>query len=129
MRIEHIALWTNDIDRMARFYQAYFGASAGARYVNPAKHFSSCFLSFASGSRLELMSRPGLDSAGPQAAQQRVGCVHVAIAVGSEAAVDALTERLRADGTRIVGEARRTGDGYYESVVEDPDGNLVEITV
>ena len=54
MHIEHIALWTDDIDRLAGFYAAYFGARIGQRYINAAKGFESCFLSFDSGARIEL---------------------------------------------------------------------------
>jgi lactoylglutathione lyase len=129
MHIEHVALWTNDLDRLRRFYETYFGGVAGPRYSNPAKGFASYFLTFDTSARLELMSRPELDPAGPERAQIGAGYVHLAMSVGSEAAVDTITRRLRADGFPIVGEPRRTGDGYYESVVADPDGNLIEITV
>lgn len=128
MRLEHVAVWTRDLEPLKTFYTTYFGARAGAKYVNAAKGFESYFLAFEAGARLELMRRT--DVAAAEAADPpRVGLAHFAIAVGSEAAVDALTERLRADGARIVGAPRRTGDGYYESLVLDPDGNQVEITV
>jgi lactoylglutathione lyase len=127
MTIEHVALWTADLERARRFYEAYFGATAGAPYHNPAKAFTSYFLRFASGARLELMHRPDLLAA-PTHAVPAVGYAHLAFAMGSRAAVDSLTERLRAAGHSVIGEPRTTGDGYYESVVADPDGNLVEIT-
>jgi lactoylglutathione lyase len=128
MRLEHFAVWTPDLERLRAFYERYFDAVAGGRYHNPAKRFSSYFLEFGGGARLELMHRADLfDDADP--AMERLGYAHLAIAVGSEAAVDALTERFRGDGHRIAGEPRRTGDGYYESVVLDPDGNRIEITV
>jgi lactoylglutathione lyase len=53
----------------------------------------------------------------------------VAISVGSRDHVDELTARLRQDGYPVLDGPRRTGDGYYESVVLDPDGNRVEIAV
>jgi lactoylglutathione lyase len=127
MTIEHIALWTADLERARRFYETYFDATAGARYQNPVKAFTSYFLRFASGARLELMHRPDLLAA-PARAIPAVGYAHLAFATGSRAAVDSLTERLRAAGHPVLGEPRTTGDGYYESVVADPDGTPIEIT-
>jgi lactoylglutathione lyase len=127
MRIEHLALWTPDLERLRAFYERYFGAQAGARYENPAKQFSSYFLSFqAGGARVEIMQRPALREAPEQPAS---GYAHLALAVGSEAAVDALAAQLQADGYPVIDGPRRTGDGYYEAVVLDPDGNRIEITV
>jgi lactoylglutathione lyase len=127
MRIEHIALWTHDIERLRAFYERYFGAAAGARYENRRKQFQSYFVSFGDGARVELMQSPrvGGDSAG----EERLGYAHLALALGSEAAVDALTGRLRADGYAVLDGPRHTGDGYYESAVLDPDGNRIELTV
>jgi lactoylglutathione lyase len=126
MTIEHVALWTSDLERSRQFYSEYFGAMASAWYRNPNRQFSSYFLSFASGARLELMQQPKLLAAGPGPA---LGYAHLAFASGSAAAVQALTERLRGAGYPVISEPRLTGDGYYESVIADPDGNLVEITV
>jgi hypothetical protein len=50
-----------------------------------------------------------------------------AFVVGDEAAVEGLTRAFRTDGVRVVDGPRRTGDGYYESVVLDPDGNRLEL--
>lgn len=127
MRVEHVAVWTADLERLRSFYERYFAAEASPRYVNEAKQFQSYFLCFASGARLELMQKPGL-SVGADA-EGSFGYSHVAFSVGSQSEVDALTERLRTDGYIVAGEPRRTGDGYYESVVLDPDGNRIEITV
>jgi len=127
MRIEHVAIWTRDLRRCKDFYIRYFGASAGANYQNPAKGFESCFLSFADGARLEVMTTTSLSLAECAPGVQRLGLTHLAISVGSERLVDELTQRLRADGVAIVDGPRRTGDGYYESVVIDPDGNRIEI--
>jgi lactoylglutathione lyase len=129
MHIEHFAIWTEDIERLRAFYAHYFGAAAGTRYENPAKGFQSYFLSFASGARLEIMQMPDIPRTGNDASAQFTGYVHLAISVGSQGAVDALTEQLRADGYPVLDGPRRTGDGYYESVVLDPDGNRLEITI
>ncbi|MVN75198.1 hypothetical protein GO988_02560 [Hymenobacter sp. HMF4947] len=125
MYVAHIALWTPDLERSRTFYTTFFGAVAGPRYHNPTREFTSYFLSFASGARLELMQQPGLLAAGAP----RLGYAHLAIATGSLTQVNQLTERLRAAGYLVVSEPRTTGDGYYESVVADPDGNLLELTV
>jgi lactoylglutathione lyase len=127
MKLEHVALWTTDLDRSVRFYVEFFGAVAGPKYANPKKAFESCFLSFASGPRLEIMRRPGLAEGIPDGS--RVGLSHVAFSLGSVGQVDLLTERLRVSGFTVADGPRRTGDGYYESVVLDPDGNRVELTV
>lgn len=127
MKIEHIALYTTDIEKLRTFYERYFHAKAGEKYINPKKQFQSYFLSFSEGSRIEIMQKTGI----PQRAQEEesLGLTHFAIAVGDKEKVDALTEQLRANGYEIAGEPRTTGDGYYESVVLDPDGNRIEITV
>ena len=127
MRIEHAALWTRDLERLRAFYERHFDARAGARYASATRSgFVSCFLSFPSGgARLELMALPELQDA---PAAPTVGYAHLALSVGSREAVDALAARLREAGVRISSGPRVTGDGYYEAVVEDPDGNALEIT-
>jgi lactoylglutathione lyase len=125
--IEHAALWTPDLERARAFYEHYFDATAGEKYVNPEKDFSSYFLTFDSGARLELMHTPAMAAAREDA--PAVGYAHIAVSVGSEQEVDALTERLREDGYTVCSSPRRTGDGYYESVVLDPDDNRVEMTI
>ena len=127
MRIDHVALWTNDLERCKQFYVSYFGAVAGAGYVNPAKGFESCFLSFESGARIEAMKTTMLTPVGVEVGAQRLGLTHIAISLGSEQLVDKLTQRLKSDGFAILDGPRRTGDGYYESVTLDPDGNRIEI--
>lgn len=129
MHIEHIAIWTNDLERCIEFYELYFGASSGARYVNPKKGFESAFLTFSGGARLEIMKTTTLTPVALEPGAQRMGLTHLAISVGSESQVDELTERLRAAGYPVLDGPRRTGDGYYESVVLDPDGNRLEIAV
>ncbi|MBT8225422.1 MAG: hypothetical protein KJO75_07965 [Dactylosporangium sp.] len=35
MQIEHVAVWTPDLERLREFYTAQLGATAGPRYVSP----------------------------------------------------------------------------------------------
>lgn len=129
MRIEHLALWTTDLDRCTAFYVTYFGAVASDLYRNEKKGFASRFLSFGDGARLEVMTTTTLAPVEAEPGAQRMGLTHFAVSLGSAAAVDAMTERMRADGFPILDGPRRTGDGYYESVTLDPDGNRIELTV
>ncbi|GAK51451.1 putative Glyoxalase family protein [Candidatus Moduliflexus flocculans] len=128
MRIEHLAIWTKDLERLKTFYMTYFGATAGNKYENAAKQFESYFLAFESGARLELMRRPDIPETANDPIHQFLGLIHVAFSIGSEKEVDALTARLKQDGYLVLDGPRRTGDGYYESCVLDPDGNRLEIT-
>jgi lactoylglutathione lyase len=128
VRIEHIALWTDDIERLAGFYARYFGAHVGAVYVNPGKGYESRFLTFEGGARLELMKTSTLRPVVHEPGIQRMGLTHLAMSLGTERRVDELTGELRAAGFAVVDGPRRTGDGYYESVFLDPDGNRVELT-
>jgi lactoylglutathione lyase len=124
MHIEHIAIWTNDIERLKDFYIKYFGCSVSEKYENPKKQFSSYFLSFERGARLEIMKRDDIVS---ESTGEKIGLAHFSIAVGSEYAVDQMTMKMANDGVPVESMPRRTGDGYYESVILDPDKNRVEI--
>ena len=129
MQIEHIALWARDLEQMRTFYETYFGAISNEKYTNVGKGFSSYFLTFPDGgSRLEIMQMAGIPDTKNDVLSQFMGLVHFAISVGDKDAVDTLTNRLRADGYAVVGEPRYTGDGYYESVILDPEENRIEIT-
>jgi len=127
MKIEHLAIWTNQLEALKSFYTSFFGARPNEKYYNPVKQFSSYFLSFDNGCRLELMEMPGIDN--ETGTTQRTGLAHFAIAMGKKEEVDALTEQIRQEGYIVAGEPRWTGDGYYESIVLDPDGNRIEITI
>lgn len=129
MQITHLAIWVTDLEKLKTFYEDYFEAQASTKYVNTEKQFQSYFLTFNSGARLELMHRPDIPSTGRSVGQESLGYTHLAMSVGSEAAVDALTKRLAHDGYQRLDGPRRTGDGYYESVILDPEGNRIEITV
>lgn len=129
MRIEHIGIFVNDLNGMRDFFIRFFGMEAGPLYVNTATNFSSYFLNTVEkGARVELMHRPDVVNRSSMGKQQ-LGLAHLAIALGTEQAVDRLTERIRDAGFRVVSEPRTTGDGYYESVIEDPEGNWIELTV
>ncbi len=124
MKIDHIAIWTNDLEAVKDFYLKYFNCTANDKYENPEKQFSSYFLSFSSGSRIELMNQENIMA---ERNNNVIGISHVAINVGSKKDVDALTNRLENDGFVIESYPRTTGDGYYESVILDLEDNRIEI--
>ncbi|MBO4991750.1 MAG: VOC family protein [Firmicutes bacterium] len=133
MRIEHAAMYVIDLETMRDFFCRYFGAVSGELYYNEKKGFRSYFLTFDGGARLELMHQEGCGSPrrkeDAEGASCGLGLHHLAMGVGSREAVDELSRRLEEDGYRVVGQPRTTGDGYYESVVLDPEHNRIEITV
>lgn len=129
MQIEHIAIWTKQLEILKDFYVKYFKASANEKYHNPKKSFSSYFLSFENGCRLELMEKEGIPANINNIYNEYTGLIHFAISVGSKEKVNEITEIFRNDGFEIIGEPRTTGDGYYESVILDPDKNRIEITI
>ena len=186
MKIEHIAIWVKDIDKVCEFYRKYFGGVVHPIYHNPAKQFTSRFITFDDGARLEVMHRPDIDvgienvwtvtslqsnthrSANEKMraffrfltsavfhvkhaiasvatgcshtgmtehehvgheVSQHLGFTHLSFSVGSKEEVDHLTQQMFSEGVPVVGQPRTTGDGYYESVVLDPEGNRIEITV
>ncbi len=128
MKIEHIAIWVKDLENMKTFYQRYFSAQAGDRYENPAKGFASYFLSFDSGARLEIMSRDDVPDSKDDPLKQATGYIHLAMSVGSKQSVNTITSQLAGEGYAVLDGPRTTGDGYYESVVLDPENNRIEIT-
>ena len=125
IRIDHVALYVRDLEGAKSFFTTYFAAAAGQRYENPNTGFSSYFLTFDSGSRLELMHLADLSDLPPD---HTVGYAHAAFSVGSREAVDTLTARLAADGYAPISGPRITGDGYYESCIRGFEGILLEIT-
>lgn len=127
MRIEHIAIWTADLDRMREFYLKYFDASSGELYVNSEKKFSSYFIRFNGGNaRLELMNRNDILRIDTKPGSF-MGLTHFAITVGNIAKVNEIVELLRNSGYTIASEPRTTGDGYYEAGILDPERNLIEL--
>lgn len=128
MKIEHIALYLNDLEGAKKFFEKYFGAKAGKKYHNKTTDFKSYFLSFEDSTRLEIMTRPGLLNIGSRQ-QHHMGFIHLAFSVGSRERVDYLTGQLFSDGFKIISGPRTTGDGYYESCVQGFEDNMIEITV
>ncbi|NMM47788.1 VOC family protein [Marinigracilibium pacificum] len=129
MKIEHLAIWVKDLELMKDFYIKYFNMISNKKYHNPDKNFNSYFLNFPESSvRIELMTRPDIKVSVSERSQL-YGLTHFVISTGSRTNVDNLTEILRKDGFTIISEPRTTGDGYYESVISDPEGNHIEITV
>ena len=125
MQIDHVALWAAEIEVVRDFYVRWFNAQASPIYRNAATGFSSFFISFESGARLELMQRPEVDAA---PLTTTLGYAHIAINLGSPDAVDHLTTAMAAEGVTVLSGPRHTGDGYYESVILDPENNRIELT-
>jgi len=128
VKIEHLAIWTLNLEKLKDFYVNFFNAKAGNIYINEKTGFKSYFLEFDDGCRLEIMEKPTVNRQ-KNTDKEVTGLAHFAISVGSKKAVDELTYKLRNSGFKILSEPRTTGDGYYESVIADPDGNRIEITV
>lgn len=127
MLLEHIAMYVNDLKAARDFFIRYFGAESNDGYHNPRTNFRSYFLTFDTGARLELMTKPAMDD--PAKTANRTGFAHIAFSVGSKEGVDALTARLQADGYTVESGPRTTGDGYYESCICALEDNRIEITI
>lgn len=127
MKIEHIAMYVNNIEKAREFFVTYFDAKSNDGYHNTSTGFRSYFLSFSDGARLEIMNKPDMSDYEKNIA--RTGYIHVAFSVGSKENVDNMTARLKSDGYSVISGPRTTGDGYYESCVVDFEGNQIEITV
>ena len=127
MKIEHIALYVNNLEEARKFFIKYLGAKSNDGYHNLKTNFRSYFLSFDDGTRLEIMNKPEMSD--PPKDLARTGYAHIAFSVGSKEKVDALTVRLKDNGYEVVSGPRITGDGYYESCIVAIEGNQIEITV
>lgn len=127
MRIEHVAIWTRDLEGMRNFYTHYFNAMSGSAYFNHSKEFRSYFLTFEGDGRLELMEMPTVVNSKNDYRKHYIGMAHIAFKVGSRERVDQITEMLHQDGFEIISRGRMTGDGYYESAAFDPEKNRIEI--
>lgn len=127
MKIEHVALYAENLEEMKAFFERYFEARSSGLYHNPRTGFQSYFLSFAEGARLEIMKKPEMEKS--SRTRTRTGLIHLALSVGSKEQVDILTGRLVEDGYELISGPRTTGDGYYESLILGPEGLQLEITV
>ncbi len=127
VKIEHIAMYVNDLEKTKDFFLKYLGAVSNDGYHNKSTDFKSYFLSFEDGARLEIMNKPGMQD--EEKFVNRTGFIHIAFSLGSKEKVDALTEQLRMDGYDVISGPRTTGDGYYESCIIGVEGNQIEITV
>lgn len=128
MKIEHLAMWVDNLEVMRSFYLKYFDMTSGEKYTNEKKQYTAYFLDFGEGkTRLELMHRPDTSPTAEQRGFTK-GIAHFAISTGGKEKVNELTELLRSENYTVFSEPRTTGDGYYESVILDPEGNYLEIT-
>lgn len=127
MKIEHIAMYVNNLEATKDFFIKYFNASSNEGYHNKTTDFRSYFLSFDDGARLEIMNKPMMEDG--LKALTRTGYIHIAFSLGSKEAVDELTKRIEVDGYEVISGPRTTGDGYYESCIIGIEGNQIEVTV
>ena len=126
MKLEHVAMYVNDLENCRDFFVKYFGAKSNSLYHNPTKKFKSYFLTFDGETRLEIMNKA--DMVDDKKSLTRTGFIHIAFSVGSKEKVNKLTAQLKNDGYEVVSNPRITGDGYYESCIVDFEGNQIEIT-
>ena len=125
MKINHIALYVNDLEKMKVFYEKYFDAKSNEMYYNQKTGLKTYFLQFNNGCRVEIMTKENLNDIKKEI--NNTGYIHIAFSVGSKDIVNELTKRLENDGYKVISQPRTTGDGYYESCVIDPEDNLIEI--
>jgi lactoylglutathione lyase len=129
MTLEHIAIWTDNIEVLKDFYIKYFDGTPNDKYTNDKKQFQGYFISFQSGARLEIMSMPGIPgNANDTITRQHNGIIHLAFGVDTIKEVDEKAIQLKSGGYKILSGPRRTGDGYYEFETLDPDNNRLEVT-
>lgn len=127
MKIEHVAMYVNNLEEARAFFVKYLNGKSNDGYHNKNTDFRSYFISFDDGARLEVMTKPNMVDANKDL--NRTGYVHIAFSVGSSEEVDRLTAELKADGYEVVSGPRTTGDGYYESCIVAIEGNQIEITI
>ncbi len=128
MKLEHIAIWTDNIELLRNYYVSFFDGQSNEMYINPKTQFQSYFIAFESGARLEIMSMPNIpDNTNDIINAQHKGIIHIAFSVDSKQEVDAKAALLQTNGFELLNGPRVTGDGYYEFVTLDPDKNRIEV--
>lgn len=129
MTLEHVAIWTDQLEKLKEYYTTHFDGKSNEKYVNHTNEFESYFLSFSSGARLELMSMPGIpNNENDTIIKQHKGIIHLAFGVCNKEMVDEKAKQLKEAGFKILSGPRMTGDGYYEFETLDPDNNRIEVT-
>ena len=127
MRIEHVAMYVNDLYAARDFFVTFLGGVSSGGYHNENTGFVSFFISFEDGARLEIMNKPDLKD--DPKSLNRTGYSHLAFSVGSKEKVDELTKKISLSGYEVISGPRTTGDGYYESCIVAIENNQIEITV
>jgi len=129
MILEHVAIWADNLELLKDYYVKYFDGISNDKYRNEQKQFSSYFISFKSGARLEIMSRPDIPAnINDSVNAQYMGIIHLAFGVDTQQEVDEKMQQLLKDGYKILSGPRKTGDGYYEFETLDPENNRLEVT-
>lgn len=129
MTIDHVAIWTPQLEKLKEYYIKYFNGKSNEKYTNKEKHFESYFISFDSGTRLELMQMPGIPrNLNDTVEKQYHGIIHLAFGVENMNMVDEKLNELTNDGYKILRGPRKTGDGYWEFETLDPDNNRIEVS-
>ena len=129
MTIDHVAIWTTHLEKMKDYYVRYFNGVANKKYRNDENQYESYFVSFDSGSRIELMQKPGIpENLNDPVEKQFLGIIHLAFGVENMALVNQKLNELAGDGYKILRGPRKTGDGYWEFETLDPDNNRIEVS-
>ncbi len=127
MKIEHIAMYVNDLEPARDFFVKYLGGVSNDGYHNKTTGFKSYFICFDDGARIEIMNKPSMDDLAKPV--NRTGYIHIAFSVGSVEEVNRMTNEFKEAGFEVLSGPRTTGDGYYESCIVGFEGNQIEITV
>jgi lactoylglutathione lyase len=129
MKLDHVAIWTQQLEQLKDFYVKYFNGRANKKYTNRETGFESYFLTFDSGTRLEIMQKPDIpENLNDRTGKQHQGIIHLAFGVNSMKLVTEKSEELSKDGFKILRGPRKTGDGYFEIETLDPDNNRIEVS-
>jgi lactoylglutathione lyase len=129
MNIDHVAIWTTQLETLKDYYIKHFNGRSNRKYTNNERHFESYFISFDSGTRLELMQMPGIpQNLNDSVEKQYLGIIHLSFGMGNMDLVNEKYIELKRDGFRILKGPRKTGDGYWEFETLDPDNNRIEVS-